>query len=243
MGLNRLTEKDIILDMKLKGTKKKRENIYSLLPSVETLFIDGDIPSLKDIDYGKIVHVDIETSGLDPKRDSLWVVNVGYAPLKDGTFTKAVVCRVADEVSCPTNLRQLLTGNISKIVHNAIFDSAWLYTKWKVQTEPILCTKILARMTRKFGNSYGNLVKVASELEVPKSKSLTMSPWNEKFEDWSPQMKNYCSYDVVFGLKIFNYLKDITSKDQFERFSNICKSWMYVYKLLDYMDYRDLRVI
>jgi ribonuclease D len=190
----------LILAMKI-GRKKKPvkavANIYDLLPQVETQFIDGDIPP--DIDFGEIVHVDIETSGLDPRKDDLYVVNIGYDPLPDGTFQKAIVLRVVDEISCPTNLRALLTSDVKKIMHNAIFDASWIYTKWKLRTEPVFCTKVLARMTRKFGNSYGALVKVASELEIPKDKSLTMSPWYKEFKDWSPEMRKYCAYDVMKG--------------------------------------------
>lgn len=213
-------------------------SLYSTLPKIETEFIDGDIP---ERDYGKVVHFDIETSGLSPHKDELWVVNIGYDPLEDGTFQKSVICRVVGEDEAPPNIRKLLTDDTLKIIHNAVFDATWVNVKWGVKVSNIFCTKVLARLSRRSGNSYAKLVKLVTGLDLPKG-AITLSPWNLPFDEWTDDMKNYCAYDVAFGGKILRYFKDITPDKDLQRYEQIHEAWPDMLDVLEHMDYRDLRL-
>jgi ribonuclease D len=214
-------------------------SLYSTLPKIETEFVDGDIP---ERDYGKIIHLDIETSGLDPHNDELWVINIGYDPIEDGTFQKSVICRVPGEESAPKQLEKLITGDTFKVIHNAAFDASWIKVKWGITVSNVLCTKVLARLSRRTGNSYAKLVKVVTGLDLPKG-AITLSPWNLPFNEWSNDMKNYCSYDVAFGYKIYKYFKDIASDKDIGRYDKIHDSWPHILEALEHMDYRDLRLL
>lgn len=216
-------------------------SMYDLLPPIETQFVDGDIP---DVDYGAAVHYDIETSGLDPNEDELWVVNVGFSPTEDGTFQKAVVCRVVGQKSCPKNLKKLLEDpNVIKYIHNAPFDATWTYVKWGVHISSILCTQVLARFTRRRHNSYAKLTKLVTGYELPKGE-ITMSDWSLPFSEWSPQMKKYCAYDVIFGCKIYKYLENYTPAELMERYQALSSQWKLLVELLPRLKkHEDLRFI
>ena len=214
-------------------------SIYTLLPKIETQFISKDIP---DIDYGDTVHLDIETSGLDPVNDQLWVINIGYGPIEDGTFQKSVICRIPDEVTCPPNLEKLMTGKSLKIIHNAIFDATWIYIKWGVKISNIRCTKILARLRRRSRNGYAALTKAVTGLELPKG-AITLSPWNLPFDQWSADMKNYCAYDVCFGYKIYKYLDALITSKEREKYLTICQAFPPLLEAFKIMSYRDVRLL
>lgn len=216
-------------------------SMYALLPKVETNFISGDIP---DIDYGSIVHIDLETSGLDPHKSELWVVNVGYSPIGDGTFQKAEICRVPEIKECPPNIKKLLENpSITKIMHNAPFDAVWLFVKWGIKTQTVRCTRILAKYTRRRGNSYAALAKIVTGYELPKG-NITVSKWDLPFDRWSSEMKQYCAYDVAFGLKIYRYLEMHTPPDLLNRYLVLSSQWDLLVELLPKLvKHEDLRLI
>lgn len=216
-------------------------SMYDLLPPVDTQFVTGDIP---DLDYGDVVHIDLETSGLDPNSCELWVVNLGFAPLADGTFTKAIICRVPDEKECPPNIRKLLEDKgITKIIHNAAFDATWIFVKWGVKTTPVKCTRVLAKFTRRRGNGYSALTKLTTGYEIPKG-DISLSPWNKEFSEWSPVMKKYCAYDVVFGYKIYKYLEDLTPAELLLRYNALSDQWGLLVELLPkLLNHADLRCV
>lgn len=215
-------------------------SVYTDLPKIKTEYVSEDIP---DIDYGNSIHLDIETSGLNPSDDELWVINIGYDPLEDGTYQKSIICRVPEEVSCPPVLRKLLlNSDIVKYVHNAIFDTAWIVVKWGIKAKNVRCTKIIAKLSGGRQNSYQKLVKLVTGLYLPKG-AITLSPWNKPFKEWSQEMRNYCAYDVAFGYKIYKYFDDILSDKDRRKYDSISNSWDTVLELVSQIDYRSLRLL
>ena len=60
---------------------------------------------------------------------------------------------------------RIKNDNITKFVHNAMFDIPFIYKKWRVITRGVRCTKSLAKIVRKCaGNSYKRLTKKAAQL-------------------------------------------------------------------------------
>tara|TARA_Y100000593_G_C4283476_1_gene324055 strand:- start:289 stop:933 length:645 start_codon:yes stop_codon:yes gene_type:complete len=211
-------------------------SLYTLLPKITTVFCEKDIP---EPDLGKICHLDLETSSLSPEEGDILVVNIGFNPGEDGFFKDAIVCKVSSE-RCPSNLKRLLENESIKIIHNACFDSLWIKKKWDINIHNIRCTKILAKFNRKSNNSYAKLVKTVTGLELPKG-SISCSPWGLPFNEWSSDMKTYCSYDVAFGLQILNYLNSLCTEEIKDRYLKIMSSWTKLQDVLLNVEPKDLR--
>lgn len=212
------------------------------LPKVEISFIEGDIP--KGIDLGEDTHLDIETGGLDSDEHGLFVINIGYAPRADGTFGKALVCRVVDNKVCPPRMKKYLRDeSVKKYIHNAMFDAPFIYKKWRVATLGVRCTKSLAKIVRKCaGNSYKRLTKKATDLDLLKG-STSVSEWSLPFSKWTSEMRNYCAYDVVFGFKIYKYLMHLATVEDKEVYERLSRIWPELVKLQDKLKLGDLRLI
>jgi len=212
------------------------------LPSVETSFINGDIP--KDVELGVFTHLDIETGGLDSDTDGLWVVNIGYDPREDGTFQKALVLRVVDNSTCPPRLKKYLRDpEITKFIHNGMFDAPFIYKKWRVATLGVLCTKSLAQIVRKCtGNSYKRLTKKATSIDLLKG-STSVSEWSLPFSKWTSEMKSYCAYDVVFGFKNYKYLMNLATDEDKEVYKRLSLVWPDLVKLQDKLKLGDLQLV
>ena len=97
-------------------------------------------------------------------------------------------------------------------------------------------------MLKNNNNSYAKLVRLIEGIELPKG-NLSISPWGDPFSEWSEDMRNYCAYDVVFGLKIYTYLESIISKKILDRYHKICGSWEHIIPALLEVNSGDLRFI
>ena len=212
------------------------------LPKVQMDFVEGDIP--KGIKFGKYTHLDIETGGLHKEEHGLFVVIIGHAPRPDGTFSKALICRVVDNEECPPRMKKYLRDKkTAKIIHNGMFDAPFIYSKWGVLTENILCTKSLAKIVRKCtGNSYKRITKKAADVDLLKG-STSVSEWSLPFSEWTDEMKDYCGYDVVFGLKNFNYLMKLATDEDKEVFERLSFVWPDLVKLQCKLRLGDLQLV
>ena len=100
-----------------------------------------DLPD--GLDLGRMVAIDTETMGLDPRRDRLCLVQ-----LSAGDDTAHLVQILPGALDCP-NLKALLTdAAVTKLFHFARFDIAALFHALGVLTTPVICTKIASRLVR-----------------------------------------------------------------------------------------------
>lgn len=215
-------------------------SLYNKLPKIETSFIEGDIPKQ---DFGEVVHIDLETTGLSPVESDICVVNIGYDPIEDGTFTKALVLHCYGLTKSPPRLKSLLVNKkVLKVIHNAAFDATFINYNWGMDVTPVNCTKVLAKKL-KCRTSYKALVKMFCGYEIPKG-SITVSKWETPFEEWSEDMKKYCAYDVAFGYKILQSLTKLSSKEDLSAVEKVNSCWPYLVKILPILDsHEDLKLV
>jgi hypothetical protein len=214
-------------------------SIYRDFPKIETKFVLDDIP--EDIDYGTEVHLDIESTGLNfgtyhssDEMDTINVVSIGYDPLPDGRFQKAIVCQFTDKRSktVPTVLKKLLTNKKTiTYIHHAAFDAPAIYFELGFVPSNIRCTKALSKILGRSNNRYADLVKGICGLELPKGL-LSTSDWGMPFEKWTSEMKKYCVYDVVYGKWIHDYLYKLCDEKKRKRYVDLSNAWEPLVKAL-----------
>jgi len=148
----------------------------------------GDLPS--GLDLGPVVAIDSETMGLNPHRDRLCVVQ-----LSAGDGDAHLVQFARGQYNAP-NLSALLTDpNRLKLFHFARFDIAVMRHYLGVVTQPVYCTKIVARLVRTYTDRYG-LKDLCKELVgVELSKQQQSSDWGA--DTLTDEQIAYAASDVL----------------------------------------------
>ncbi len=148
-----------------------------------------DLPD--GLDLGDVIAIDTETQGLNPHRDRLCL-----AQLSAGDGECHLVKFKRDQYDAP-NLKALLTDpNRLKLFHFARFDVAILQKYLGVQTRPIYCTKIAAKLTRTYTDRHGLAVLCREMLGVDLSKAQQSSDWAA--DELSDAQLEYAASDVLY---------------------------------------------
>jgi ribonuclease D len=154
----------------------------------------GDLPEA--LDFGPIVAIDSETMGLKPQRDRLCVVQLSSG---DGTahlvqFPSAPPGSAAFDAP---NLKRLLTDQaVVKLFHFARFDLAAFYAYLGVETTPVYCTKVAAKLVRTFTDRHGLKDLCKELLGVELSKQQQSSDWGAAA--LTQQQQAYAASDVLY---------------------------------------------
>jgi hypothetical protein len=212
-------------------------NIYDDFPEIETLFVEDDLPA--DVDFGTEVHLDIESTGLnfgtyhpEDENDEVKIISIGYDPLPDGRFQKTVVCRVNRDSKLPVFRKLVTDPKVITYIHHAAFDAPAIYDHYQIIPSTIRCTKALGKLLGRSNNRYADLVKSICGLELPKGM-LSTSNWGLEYKDWSPEMKKYCVYDVVYGKWIHDYLFKLCDAKKQKLYIDLTNSWPNLVKALN----------
>jgi len=148
----------------------------------------GDLPDLSR--YTGAVAVDTETTGLEPHRDRLCVVQLSPG---DGS---ADVVQIGREIGPAPNLKALLgDATKPKIFHFARFDIAVLYKSFGVIAQPLYCTKIASRLTRTYTDRHGLKDLTRDLLGKDVSKQQQLSDWGA--ETLTEAQVAYAADDVL----------------------------------------------
>ena len=137
----------------------------------------------------KILAIDIETTGLDWKTDSIQIIQL-YIPNRNIQIVKVGVnppCKIIDLLTNP---------NIKKIFHHAMFDIRFLYHKWKFQPRNIACTKIASKILNPELKQHNLKTLLKKKLEVSITKQLAKSDWSK--EKLDEQQIIYAAKDVLY---------------------------------------------
>jgi ribonuclease D len=158
--------------------------------------IHNHINDLPDgLSLGRIVAIDTETMGLDPRRDRLCVVQLSSG---DG---HAHLVQIDRGQTAAPNLERLLTDPaILKLFHFGRFDIAALQNAFGVRTAPVWCTKIASRMTRTFTDRHGLKYLLIELLGVDVSKQQQTSDWGAAA--LTEAQKEYAASDVLYLHKL-----------------------------------------
>jgi ribonuclease D len=168
-----------------------------------------DLPA--GLDLGRVVAIDTETMGLDPRRDRLCLVQ-----LSSGDGTAHLVQIIPQSLggkgsNCP-NLKTLLTNKqIIKLFHFARFDIAALENGLGVVTAPVICTKIASKLVRTYTDRHGlkDLCRDLAGVEI--SKQQQTSDWGAA--ELTSEQLAYAASDVLYLHVIWAKLESLLARE------------------------------
>jgi ribonuclease D len=148
----------------------------------------GDLPA--GLDLGRVVAVDTETMGLDPRRDRLCVVQLSAG---DGDAHLVQIAR--GQTRAPRLEALFADPSVLKLFHFGRFDIAALKNAFGVVTAPVWCTKIASRLVRTFTDRHGLKYLLQELADVDVSKQQQTSDWGA--EDLTEAQRDYAASDVL----------------------------------------------
>ena len=149
----------------------------------------GDLPN--NLDLGRVIAIDCETMGLNPKRDRLCVVQ-----LSSGDGNAHLVQISKGQTSAPNLCRMLEDPNVLKLFHFGRFDIAAIFEAFGVLTAPVYCTKIASRLIRTYTDRHGLKNLLQELLAIDISKQQQSSDWGAK--RLSKAQIEYAASDVLY---------------------------------------------
>ena len=149
----------------------------------------GDLPN--NLDLGRVVAIDCETMGLNPKRDRLCVVQ-----LSSGDGNAHLVQISKGQTSAPNLCRMLEDPNVLKLFHFGRFDIAAMFEAFGALTAPVYCTKIASRLIRTYTDRHGLKNLLQELLAIDISKQQQSSDWGAK--RLSKAQIEYAASDVLY---------------------------------------------
>ena len=149
----------------------------------------NDLPD--DLDLGKVVAIDTETLGLNPKRDRLCLVQLSSG---DGN---AHLVQMTDSTFDAPNLKKLVADeSVQKLFHFARFDVAILKYSLGVECPNVYCTKIASKLVRTYTDKHSLRHLCRELIGVELNKQHQSSDWGA--EDLSSEQLSYAANDVYY---------------------------------------------
>ena len=149
----------------------------------------NDLPD--DLDLGKVVAIDTETLGLNPKRDRLCLVQLSNG---DGN---AHLVQMTDSTFDAPNLKKLVADeSVQKLFHFARFDVAILKYSLGVECPNVYCTKIASKLVRTYTDKHSLRHLCRELIGVELNKQHQSSDWGA--EDLSSEQLSYAANDVYY---------------------------------------------
>jgi ribonuclease D len=158
--------------------------------------------------------VDTETTGLNPRRDRLCVVQI-----YDGEEEYAAVRLDRENPRAATNLTELLQANQREkvspklIFHHALFDMGFLMVNLELAFYPgfVYCTRLGNRVARTAAPKH-SLVNVVEDLCMVKlNKTEQTSDWGA--ETFTPQQLEYMKQDVLYLHEVKDRQEEIALRE------------------------------
>lgn len=149
---------------------------------------DNDLPSDIATKADDIIGVDTETTGLNPMRDRLCLVQISLGE-------DVHIVRMLGGES-PTLVSILENEKILKIFHYAGFDIGFLSQGVGADVRNFECTKIMSKLARTYTDRHGLKDLCAELLDVELNKGLATSYWGEP-EYLTPDQLEYAANDVI----------------------------------------------
>ena len=160
------------------------------MKNIQLLRTDISKDFLKICAYSGYVCVDTETTGLDYRIAELCIIQL-YCD------EQAIVIKYDTQKDYPYLKELLLSKDITKIFHNAVFDVSFLMKNFKLDSfGKVVCTKISAKLIHGIvpNNSLKNLLRLYLNVELDKSQQLS----NWAVDKLSEEQKQYAVNDVKY---------------------------------------------
>lgn len=170
-----------------------------------TIFLhQNDLPD--GLTLGRVVAIDTETMGLDPRRDRLCVVQLSAG---DG---HAHLVQIARGQTAAPNLQRLLADpQVLKLFHFGRFDIAMMLRTFGTRTAPVWCTKIASKLIRTYTDRHGLKYLLNDYVGVDVSKAQQTSDWGSV--TLTEAQKDYAASDVLYLHKLKDELEKILERE------------------------------
>ncbi|MFZ4761818.1 MAG: ribonuclease D [Alphaproteobacteria bacterium] len=172
------------------------------------------------------VAVDTETMGLNPHRDRLCLVQLGFV---DGSCHLVQIKKNA----APTpQLKKLLEDpHRIKIFHFARFDVAALQKYLGINVTPLVCTKIASKLCRTYTDRH-SLKELCKELlGVDLAKTQQTSDWGAA--ELTADQQQYAAQDVLYLHQLWAKLKTQLERENRLELATACYDFMNARARLD----------
>lgn len=204
-----------------------------LVPPQDVQLLEGDLPAdllahLLDVPE---IALDTETTGLNPHRDRLCLVQIA-AP--DGLV---IVLRITGK-DAPNLVRLLEAERPLKVIHFARFDVGMLRHHLGARTNGVYCTKVASKIARTFTQSHGlkDLVKELAGVTLDKSQQT--SYWGA--DDLTPAQLAYSANDVRHLLTCKTKLEAILAREGRTDLARRCMAHLETQVELDLLGYTSI---
>lgn len=141
-----------------------------------------------------IAGIDTETTGLDPRRDLLCLVQICDP---QGEIT---IIRTRDWLSAERLRDFLLLPGITKVMHYALFDCSFLQKNLGIEIQDVYCTRTASKLARTYSSNHSLVHVVGELLGVSLDKSQQTTYWcDDKLND---EQIAYAAADVQYLLPL-----------------------------------------
>ena len=172
--------------------------------SVDIKLHRDDLPD--EIKLSDNIAVDSEFMGLNPKRDSLCIIQIS-----SGQNDAHIIQLNRDTYEAP-NLKKILSDpKKKKIFHFARADVGFIKEKLNVEVNNIECTKIMSKIGRTYSDKHGLKDLIKEFIGIDINKQLQSSDFGGEL---TQKQLQYCANDVIYLHKIYKYLKNILLREK-----------------------------
>ena len=190
----------------------------------------NDLPD--GLDLGPVVAIDTETTGLDPRRDRLCLVQMSSG---DGD---AHLVQIAPGQTSAPNLERMLTDPaVLKLFHFGRFDIAALQNAFGVTTAPVWCTKIASKMIRTYTDRHGLKYLLQALAGVDISKQQQTSDWGA--QQLSEAQLEYAASDVLYLHRLKDELEKLLAREGRTALAQACFDFLPTRAQLDLLGWGD----
>lgn len=196
-------------------------------------FHHDDLPD--NVDLGKMVAVDTETMGLNLHRDRLCLVQLSAG---DGD---AHLVQIRPGGAEAKNLKTLMSDpDVLKIFHFGRFDIAAIQRYLGVDTAPVFCTKIAAKLCRTSTDRHGLRDLCRDLLGIEISKQQQTSDWGA--ESLSDAQMEYAASDVLYLHKLREALMPLVAREGRTEVAEKCFEFLPTRARLDLLGWEDVEI-
>lgn len=162
----------------------------------------GDLPA--SISLQDRVSVDIETSGLDFRNDSIGSIQV---------FDGRTVWIIRPPFDKAEYLSKLISSSeVTKIFHHAMFDLRFLCSRFDIHPTGITCTKVAAKIADQTLSKHSLLILLKKYLGLELDKKLQTSNWMTS--QLTSDQINYAARDTIYLGDLLDTILRASSDDQ-----------------------------
>ena len=179
----------------------------------------GDLPA--DVSFGAAVAIDTETTGLNPHRDRLCVVQLSAGDGACHLVHFPPEGEPARRNYAAPNLRALLTDPaVEKIFHYARFDLGMLSRYLGVDCAPVFCTKIASKLARTYTDRHGLKDLCRELLGVELTKEQQSSDWGAP--ELTAEQRAYAAGDVLHLHRLKERLEAMLAREGRTELARAC---------------------